>query len=122
VFAPTDVTRVLALAGSERDHEFARLWTVAEACAKAIGEGLRLLLRRLDPIGDADEGAWSGGPLTWAVAEPTRGYVCAIASDVPVIPSDITELVEVPFDWIAGSAPRCVRPPITHTPGHPPHQ
>lgn len=100
VFSPADAKRVMALGINDRNREFARLWTIAEACAKATGDGLRLLLRRWQHIGDADRGVWTGGPQSWASAQLSDGHACAIASDGPVTPEDITNAVEVPLGWI----------------------
>jgi phosphopantetheinyl transferase len=102
VFSPEDVERVMAIGTrTARNSEFARLWTIAETCAKATGDGLRLLLRRWQHIGGTDRGVWTGGPLTWASAQVLDGHACAIASNGPVMPDDITGLVKVPLSWIA---------------------
>lgn len=109
VFAPPDADRVLRLPAGAREREFARLWTVAEACAKATGDGLRRLLRRCGPLGAGATGAWDGGALRWAVAElgrePHAGYVCAVAAEARIAPADIAEGLVAPIDWIIGAPP-----------------
>jgi len=84
VFAPEDATYLRALGDSQREHAFARLWTVAEACAKATGTGLEMLLNGLQRLGPDRDGVYDGC-LRWAVGMPYSREACAIACD-PLCP------------------------------------
>jgi phosphopantetheinyl transferase len=98
VFAPTDVERVTELEGLERDHAFARLWTMAEAFAKATGEGLRALLCRFDSLGNGNVSRWRG--LECATAEPIPGLVCAVAADGFVGTGVVAGAMQVGATWL----------------------
>ncbi len=98
VFAHVDVERVTALEGVERDRAFVRLWTMAEAFAKATGEGLRALLRRFDSLGGGSVSRWRG--LECASAEPIPGLVCAVAADGCVSTAIVAGAVRVGAAWV----------------------
>jgi phosphopantetheinyl transferase len=104
VFAPADVERVSALEGLERDHAFARLWTMAEAFAKATGEGLRALLCRFDSLGNGNVSRWRG--LEGATAEPIPGLMCAVAADDFVGTGIVAGAMQVGTAWLLQEADR----------------
>jgi phosphopantetheinyl transferase len=99
VFAPVDVERVTALEGLERDRAFVRLWTMAEAFAKATGEGLRALLGRFDSLGDGNVSRWRG--LECTTAEPIPGLVCAVAADGFVHTPVVADASEAGIAWLS---------------------
>ncbi len=86
-FAPEEATRLAALAASDRERAFTRLWCAKEAVLKAHGQGLAFGLHRLR----FDDGGvdWRlvecdpalGAADSWSLHhfEPTQGYVAALA-------------------------------------------
>lgn len=77
VLSPRELARFRAAAGPRRRWVFFRCWTLKEAYAKAVGQGLRLPFDQLDfgfgtPIELIDQGA-SGYPVRdWLFAHWTR--------------------------------------------------
>lgn len=83
VFAPADAQRLLT--SDDAGEDFARSWTVAEACAKASGRGLPELFDGLDPIGTDVAGRYRG--LQWRTHQlPTADMGAVAASGVGPTP------------------------------------
>jgi phosphopantetheinyl transferase len=80
VFASDDAGYLRSLCGRQQEYAFARLWTVAEACAKARGIGLEMLLNRMGPLGHEHEGIYEGD-LRWATGLLYGNEAAAIACD-----------------------------------------
>jgi 4'-phosphopantetheinyl transferase len=78
VLAEPDREMLQALPPAEAADQFTRLWTIAEACAKADGAGLSLLLAGFAPIGAAPTGRWRRFGW-WSGAMP--GGRWAVAAD-----------------------------------------
>ncbi len=95
VFAQSDRELLDALAGEAQSHEFTRLWTIAEACAKADGTGLPLLLRGFSPIGPGCRGSWQR--YSWWSGELAGGR-WALASDAAG--GSDPEVCELPFESV----------------------
>jgi hypothetical protein len=95
VFAQSDRDLLDALAGEAQSHEFSRLWTIAEACAKADGTGLPLLLRGFSPIGPGDRGSWQR--YSWWSGELAGGRWALASDDADSLDPQVSEL---PFDAI----------------------
>lgn len=77
-FAPSDTARLWQFETSARARESIRLWAIGEACTKARGHGISLLLEGLGEVGPGAEGRYE--ELHWAV-DITDGEVCALATD-----------------------------------------
>lgn len=99
VFAERDQRRLRALAVPEREDAFARLWTVAEACAKAAGDGSRLLLAGFEPLGLGRRGRWRA--FRWACGPLGPAVSCAVAVDRAIQPQVcLAAPAEVSLDWL----------------------
>jgi phosphopantetheinyl transferase len=80
VFASEDAGYLQSLEGRQQEYAFARLWTVAEACAKVRGVGLEMLLKRMGPLGHECEGVYEED-LSWAAGLLYGNEAAAIACD-----------------------------------------
>lgn len=99
VFAEPDRRRLRALPAPERERAFAGLWTVAEACAKAAGDGSRLLLSGLEPLGLGYRGRWRAFRWACGFLDPT--VPCAVAVDRALQPQVcLAAPAEVDLDWL----------------------
>lgn len=86
-FTPEEVARLAALAATDRERAFTRLWCAKEAVLKARGQGLAFGLHRLRFDVDGDD--WRlvdcdpalGAASDWSLHhfEPAPGYLAAIA-------------------------------------------
>lgn len=75
-FHPAEYAWLEQLEPARRAHGFYHLWTVKEACIKAIGAGLRFPLRKL-PVSDARAGVCLG--LSWQVLTVDPAVRAAVA-------------------------------------------
>jgi 4'-phosphopantetheinyl transferase len=85
-------------------HGFYHLWTVKEACIKALGAGLRFPLRKL-PVADADAGTSLG--LWWRVlpVDPlVRAAVALQPTDLGHVPESGL-LLHVDLSWLLQNQP-----------------
>lgn len=85
-FSPREAEHLAALAEPERSAQFFKLWTVREACIKAMGSSLARSLGELELAPDTAElqtvpVGWPG-PDRWSVlrlASPTPLQICVVA-------------------------------------------
>lgn len=106
-FAYDEWQWLAALEPSRQVRGFYHLWTVKEACIKALGAGLRFPLRKL-PVADADAGVSLG--LRWQVL-PFDPNVRAAAALHPADPAQIPEtgtLLHVDLAWLLSEQQACI--------------
>ena len=87
--SPREFAEFKAVAKSEKDAAFFRIWTRKEALLKATGAGIGHLLRDVEVSFDTDaegrflklpkEAGFSAGQWNLRVLQPARGYLAAIA-------------------------------------------
>ncbi|WP_405707170.1 4'-phosphopantetheinyl transferase superfamily protein [Streptomyces xanthophaeus] len=66
------------LEGAEQARRFTRTWTVQEACAKAVGEGLAARPWQIPVESGRDQGAW--GTVRWMRLESRQDLALAVAT------------------------------------------
>jgi 4'-phosphopantetheinyl transferase len=78
---PLELAEMARLPAPARQDFFLRLWTLKEALAKALGEGLSLPMREFAFAGDelvAAPAHWSGMRERWRFANPHTGHDAAL--------------------------------------------
>jgi 4'-phosphopantetheinyl transferase len=70
--------QLLSRPAEQRGFAFARVWSVQESCAKAVGLGLAALPWRIPVAPDADHGRW--GQVVWRYLDTIEPVCLAVAA------------------------------------------
>jgi phosphopantetheinyl transferase len=103
VFAESDRDALEALEPDAAREEYTRLWTVAEACAKADGGGLPILLAGFDPIGPSASGTWRS--MQWWSGRMSGGHWAVAYGSDELEPGSSPTVREVPMAAILAPQP-----------------